>query len=166
MIGIVSADPFLARIKNSNKYALMLQVKFPGNGKDVRTIQYMAQSGEDTVPVKDSIVGIVDIGGVLLAVASYDGISSTRSPGEKEFYAVDGTTKKVRFVLKKTGKAYLGNATTGQNLRVAIENVIDAMDTLANGLCVTGSPLTTAAAVKVSLNTAKTYLVAFLDNAS
>jgi hypothetical protein len=125
MIGTVcGAD--VARVKNGEGFALMLQVRF-SDSHDVRTVQYMPQAGEDTVPINGSKVGVVDVGGILLAVSSYDTIKSVRSPGEKEFYSYDGSQKLARFSLKKNGKAYLGNGPTGTNLRGVLQELIEGI---------------------------------------
>ena len=129
MIGKVVGDPWVARVKNGTGKALFLQVKI-GGGSDVRTVQYMPQAGEDTVPIKGCTVALVDVGGILIAVSSYDGILSEHNPGEKEIYSSDGTQKLARFVLKRNGAAYLGNGPTGKNLRATLEKLIQGIQGL------------------------------------
>ncbi|MBU1080901.1 MAG: hypothetical protein KKB59_10485 [Spirochaetes bacterium] len=124
MIGRVTSDPWVSRVKNGEGHALMLQVQFSG-GADVRTVQYMPQAGEDTVPVRGTRVAVVDVGGLLVAVASQDGIKSTGKMGEKELYSHNSAGQKLASLrLKDNGHAWLGNRPSGKNLRTVLQNLI------------------------------------------
>ena len=163
LIGKVVSTPWLDRVKNGQGQALFLQVKI-GGGSDVRTAQYMPQSGEDTVPIKNSIVALVQAGGILLAVATYDGIASTRAPGEKELYSSDGTVKLARIALKQSGLLYLASQKNSKNLYDVLKSLADAVKTLAAGVCANGSVVTTSATAITAVNTMEADLALLLAN--
>lgn len=162
MIGTVTGTPEVSRVKNGTGFALMLQVRF-SDARDIRTVQYMPQAGEDTVPLKGSKVAVVDVGGFLLAIASYDAIKSTRAPGEKEFYSSNGTTKLARLSLKSNGKIYAGNVVSGKNLRASLDTLSTALVTFSTGLT-TGTLVAQAAALVTAVNLFKADLALFLDS--
>lgn len=155
-IGIVTGRAWLQRVKNGETVALMLQVQF-SDSEDVRTVQYMPQAGEDTVPVKGARVAVVDVGGILVAVASYDGIESAGVAGEKELYSYDFAGDKLASLrLKANGHAWLGNRPTGKNLRTVLQNLIQGLQ----GATAAGSPIVDTTG-KIAL--ALTDLASILD---
>lgn len=167
MIGVVTGTPSVARVKNGTAYALMLQVRF-SDSQDVRTVQYMPQSGEDTVPTAGDVVAVVDIGGIPLALASYDGIQSERESGEKELYShTESGTKLASLLLKSSGLLWLGNRSTGVNLRTLLEDLVSALSTFAAACeaSETDTVLVAAATTLVtSLTSVSSYISSLLDS--
>lgn len=173
MIGTVCAPPEVMRVRGGTVNALFLQVRF-ADAMDIQTVQYMPQGGEDTVPIKGTKVAVVDIGGVNVAVSSYDTLKSVRGIGEKEFYSSEGVynskgvltgvTKLARFILKSSGLIYIGSTKNSKNLYDAIKALADAVKTLAGGNCVNGSPLTTAPTAIANVNTMISDLQKILTN--
>ena len=167
MIGIVTGTPSVSRVKNGSGYALMLRVRF-SDSQDVRTVQFMPSSGEDTVPLAGDTVAVVESGGILLAVASYDGIQSERAPGEKELYShsSDGT-KLASLLLKSSGLLWLGNRSSRVNLRTLFENLVSAVSTFATACAASETDpvlVTAATALSTSLSSVSSYISSLLDS--
>jgi hypothetical protein len=166
MIGKVAGTPWLARVKNGSGYALMLQVRF-SDSQDVRTVQFMPSSGEDTVPVSGDTVAVIEQGGIPLAFASYDGIKSERDPGEKELYAhTKSGVKLASLLLKSSGLIWMGNRASGTNLRTLLENLVSAVNAFATACSASQTDpvlVTASAALGTSLATVSTYLSSLLD---
>jgi len=161
MIGTVTENPKLGAVKNGKIKALLLQVQF-ADSQDVRTVQYMPQVGEDTVPVKGSIIACLEFGGILLAVSTYDSIESAASAGEKEFYSQSDGSKKARLKLKKNGKFFMANDST--DLLTVFTGLIDKIKAITTA----GSPAAQVVdpTAQASLEAYKNTIKELLDGAS
>jgi hypothetical protein len=108
--------------------------------------------------VRGSKVAVIDIGGFSVAVASYDGIRSTRAMGEKELYSVNAAgTKLASCILKDTGHLWIGNRPTGKNLGTVLTNLIQGIQGATFG----GYPLVDATG---KITAALSDLSSVLDN--
>jgi hypothetical protein len=163
MIGTVVSPPEVMRARNGRDMVLMLQVRF-ADPHDVQSVQYMPQVGEDSVPVQGARVAVIDLGGVSIAIASYDTIRSVRGQGEKEIYSSDGKVKLFRLVLKASGLLFAGSTKNGKNLYDVVKALADAVKTLAAGQCVSGSTLTSSADAIAAVNTMIADLQKVLTN--
>jgi hypothetical protein len=134
MIGVITADPVVARVKNSDSKALFVQVRFSLDG-DIREVQYMPGVGEDTVPVKGDIVAVERFGGILIATASKDTGESKRKPGEREFYSRDAGGKKAGIlVLENNGEADLSsNVPAGKQAGLSLGKAGAVLASMAAG---------------------------------
>lgn len=163
MIGTVVSPPEVMRARNGRDLVLMLQVRM-ADPHDVRTVQYMPQVGEDSVPIQGSRVAVVELSGVSIAIASYDRIRSVRGQGEKEIYSSDGSVKLARLILKSSGLIFIGSTKNSENLYDVLKALADAVKALAEGTCVSGSPLTSAASAIAAVNTMIADLQKVLTN--
>lgn len=109
-IGLVKGNSIEKNIDgDGNVRMLQVQVADPN---DVQNVELMQASGEDTCPVIDSNVLIVQIAqDWQVAIACDDNIEPSVDGGEKEFYSIDPTTKvkKLRIKLLNDGGLEITN---------------------------------------------------------
>ena len=89
----------------------MLQVRITDD-KDIQTVQHVTLSGDDSGPVNDSEVIILDLGPAFkVAIAVDDLIEPTMPPGEKKIYSSEAGAIKAFISLLASGIIELnGNA--------------------------------------------------------
>ena len=96
--------------KDGTQDKLLLQVEIiPG---DVRTVEFMAESGNDTNPAIGSRIKVETISrGYQIGTNSTDDLTPEVDSGEKELYSTDGSSKKARLKLNLDSEIELnGNA--------------------------------------------------------
>ena len=132
--------------------------------RDVRKIQDAPHAGIDATPPKGSLVVTLESGETMrFAIASCDFISPESAEGEFEIYSSNGTTKKARVKCRQDGTIYIASKNNSENLAAILNELTNAVKTLAAGTCVSGSPLTTSAAAITALNTALTDISKLLS---
>lgn len=111
----------------------MLQVELLDD--DVRTVELMTQSGEDTKPAIGSRVYVIgESEAYKLGIATSDDLKSEVDPGEKEIYSTDSpaTTKMARIKLNADGNIDLNantdNAVSWADLNTALQNMLTALN--------------------------------------
>jgi len=126
-VGIIKGSK-IARPKNAQSgQARLLQVQI---GSALQTVQLVPGAGEDVNPQDDAVVVILEIDGVKLGVATFDGITPTANEGERRIYAYDSTGNVLgRIKFKANGKVFIGNA--GGNLRTQLDNALTALNTFS-----------------------------------
>jgi hypothetical protein len=160
MIGKIVGEPEVDRVRNGTGEALMCQVEFSTN--DVRTAQFIPHAGDDIVPVKGTIVEVINDNGTLMIVASYDGILSVGYQGEREIYSSSNGKKRARVICHESGAVAIINAAQSISLLEAIESVTAALSTFA-GACSSAASVAVVAAAAVTLQTNVTLAKAKLE---
>lgn len=97
------------RDRDRNTRLLQAEVTDP---EDVRTVEHLTQSGEDTSPPDNAQIIIINVGEAWqIAVASDDKIPPSVLPGEKKIYSTNqgGDTEKAKIHLKQTGEIEINN---------------------------------------------------------
>lgn len=145
------AKPKYAR--SSTARARILQVQI---GPQLEDVQLTPGAGEDVNPVADSVVVILESGGLKFAVGAFDGIEPEVDEGERELYSSDGGSKLARLKLKDNSKAYLANAS--YDLRTALQTLIEGVQGATAG----GNPIVDATG---KIATALTQIQGLLDDA-
>lgn len=133
-IAKLSADPALGAVKNGTTKALMLQVQY-GDPDDVRTAQHYGESGDDTQPVKGCRSITLDLDGLLVSIATWDGLQSAVNPGEKKIYALapgDPPTPLGSVYLKKDGSVAVASSDGSGNPQASLLLKASGMVSLSN----------------------------------
>ena len=127
MIGRLSSEPFVEKVKNGEAKALFAQVELP-NG-EIRSIQIFPGAGDETWPCKGDVVVVERKGGLLYASALWDMAEPRRNPGEREIYSRNGGgTKQARHIFRDDGRHYIGN--TAINLYKVLLDITDIIKNL------------------------------------
>lgn len=142
----------ITKNKDGDRNVLMLQVELT-DSDDIQSVQFMSQSGEDTNPVIDSMVTVINISeSFKVAIASDDGITPYVDQGEKEFYSSVSGTKKAILKLKADGLTAI--VSPDESIDLLFSDFIDAIVAIVT----TGSPTThiVNAVSQAALNVIKT----------
>lgn len=110
-LGINKTGYKIGKNKDGTKDRLLLQVKLTED--DIRTIEMIAQAGEDMNPAEGARIVVLDLKGALYAIGTTDDLKPEVNPGEKEIYSTDSpaTEKKARIKFNGNGILDLnGNA--------------------------------------------------------
>ena len=97
--------------KDRGRATRLLQVEVTAP-EDVRTVEHLTQSGEDTSPPDNAQVIIINIGEAWqIAISADDQIEPSVLPGEKKIYSTDqaGITEKAKIHLKQDGEIEVDN---------------------------------------------------------
>jgi len=108
----------------------MIQVEIT-DPKDIQSVQFISQSGEDSSPPDGSAVIILTIGTTKFAIAAEDNILPAALPGEKLLYSSAGGAKQAEISLRTNGDIEL-NGNTDFAVRLDALQII--MNTLATAL--------------------------------
>jgi len=97
-LGIIKGR-VIGKNRDGDKDRVVLQVELTDG--DMRTVELIAQSGQDENPADECRVYVIDVineNNYMIAVAVSDDLASEVDPGEKEIYSTDSpaTTKKAR----------------------------------------------------------------------
>jgi len=132
MLGIIKGRQIIPN-RDGDTDKVMLQIEFLPD--DVRLVELMTESGEDSNPAIDSRVFVVDeTESYKLAIASTDDLTPECDPGEKEFYSTDDpvTSKLARIKLNKDGEIVLNlgtkSAVSYAELNTALQNLVTAIN--------------------------------------
>jgi hypothetical protein len=129
-IGKITAPPEVRRAKSGDTDVLMLTVRFSDGG--AASVQWMPGAGDDSSPQEGDIVAVERFGGVLIATASKSPGGPTRKTGEREIYSrTPSGGKAARHILKQSGKQYIGNAVSGQDLYTLTNSLLTALSVFA-----------------------------------
>jgi hypothetical protein len=129
-IGKITAPPEVRRAKNGDTGVLMLTVRFSDGG--AASVQWMPGAGDDSSPREGDIVAVERFGGVLIVTASKSPGDPARKSGEREMYSrTSGGTKAAVHAFKQSGKQYIGNAVSGQDLYTLTNNLLTALSAFA-----------------------------------
>jgi len=103
-----------------------LQVK---NGGGVKKIQLYGQAGVDQTPQPDDVAVKMLVGESQTAIiATADQIAPSTDAGEREHYSYDANaTKLARHKLKSNGKQLIKNEQTGDDLKTALQTLIQGI---------------------------------------
>jgi len=101
----------IAKNKDGDKDRLLLQVEFMP--EDVRIVELINMSGEDTYPANGCRILVVNAGGFLAGIAITDDLLPECESGEKELYSTDNpaTSKLARIKLNKSSEIILNQGT-------------------------------------------------------
>jgi len=101
-IGIVTGSE-IKKNKDGKNNVRMLQCTLT-DPKDVQSVEWAPQPGDDSPPAIESAVFIVSVTeSYKIAFAVDDKVTPTMEPGEKKLYSVDGTTIKAFINFLQTG---------------------------------------------------------------
>lgn len=112
---------------------LLLQVAITSE-KDIQTVEYFTQPGQDDNPAIDSAVTVFSVGEAYkIAIACNDGVAAAMKSGEKKLYSLDGLGSVVAFInLLSTGDIEIqGNndfAVRYNALNTALQSMIIAIN--------------------------------------
>lgn len=166
-------------LKTGGNQVRRVQVQF-SDPQDVRVLDLMQSSGEDTNPPNNAVAIVAEwVGNKQSVVGTRDALTPTANQGEREFYSTDNpaTVKKARFKLKLNGKVYLATVTGATDLGTQLANLLTANQNLvtallafstglnAGTLTAQGAALAAALpAITTSLTNVNTGLASLLDS--
>lgn len=110
-LGINKEGYKIGKNKDGTKDRLLLQVELTED--DIRTVEMIAQAGEDTNPAEGCRVVVLDLKGFLAGIATSDDLTPEVNPGEKEIYSTDNPATEKKAWIKFNGNGILdlnGNA--------------------------------------------------------
>jgi hypothetical protein len=101
----------ISKNKDGDKDRLLLQVEFMP--EDVRIVELINMSGEDTYPANGCRILVVNAGGFLAGIAITDDLLPECEAGEKELYSTNNpaTSKLARIKLNKSSEIILNQGT-------------------------------------------------------